>query len=142
MKLSDELSEQFRIILPKGNQRTRGQWLIHVIHGTKHGPLARYVKLRAAYAPGMPGTFSPPPRDSGSRHASRHVREARAVMHNEIVNYLFPLKLVAEKTFPAFPAHAQPAILRIWQEAHVWCRGLRGLTTDPLYVDSPLAKLF
>ena len=25
---------------------------------------------------------------------------------------------VAEKTFPAFPAHAQPAILRIWQEAH------------------------
>ena len=23
------------------------------------------------------------------------------------------------KTFPAFPAHAQPAILRIWQEAHV-----------------------
>ena len=25
------------------------------------------------------------------------------------------------KTFPAFPAHAQPAILRIWQEAH--CEG-------------------
>ena len=24
----------------------------------------------------------------------------------------------AGKTFPAFPAHAQPAILRIWQEAH------------------------
>ena len=22
------------------------------------------------------------------------------------------------KTFPAFPAHAQPAILRIWQEVH------------------------
>ena len=28
---------------------------------------------------------------------------------------------VAGKTFPAFPAHAQPAILRIWQEAH-WGR--------------------
>ena len=26
---------------------------------------------------------------------------------------------VAGKTFPAFPAHAQPAILRIWKEAHV-----------------------
>ena len=26
-----------------------------------HGPLARYVKLRVAYALGMPGTFSPPP---------------------------------------------------------------------------------
>ena len=24
-----------------------------------HGPLARYVKLRVAHAPGMPGTFSP-----------------------------------------------------------------------------------
>ena len=25
---------------------------------------------------------------------------------------------VAGKTLPAFPAHAQPAILRIWLEAH------------------------
>ena len=29
-----------------------------------HGPLVRYVKLRVAHAPGMPGTFSPPPRIS------------------------------------------------------------------------------
>ena len=29
-----------------------------------HGPLARYVKLRVARAPGMPGTFSPSPRVS------------------------------------------------------------------------------
>ena len=29
-----------------------------------HGPLARYEKLRVAHAPGMPGTFSPPPRVS------------------------------------------------------------------------------
>ena len=26
-----------------------------------HGPLTRYVKLWVAHAPGMPGTFSPPP---------------------------------------------------------------------------------
>ena len=26
-----------------------------------NGPLARYAKLRIAHAPGMPGTFSPPP---------------------------------------------------------------------------------
>ena len=26
-----------------------------------HGPLTRYVKFRMAHAPGMPGTFSPPP---------------------------------------------------------------------------------
>ena len=30
----------------------------------RYGPLARYVKLRVAHAPGMPGTFSPPPRAS------------------------------------------------------------------------------
>ena len=29
-----------------------------------YGPLARYVKLRVTHAPGMPGTFSPPPRFS------------------------------------------------------------------------------
>ena len=29
-----------------------------------HGPLARYVKFWVAHAPGMPGTFSPPPRVS------------------------------------------------------------------------------
>ena len=28
----------------------------------RHGPFARYIKLRVAHAPGMPGTFSPPPR--------------------------------------------------------------------------------
>ena len=31
---------------------------------TEHGPFVRYVKLRVVYAPGMPGTFSSPPRVS------------------------------------------------------------------------------
>ena len=31
---------------------------------TIHEPLARYVKLWVAHTPGMPGTFSPPPRFS------------------------------------------------------------------------------
>ena len=31
---------------------------------TLHGPLTRCVKLRVVHAPGMPGTFSPPPRVS------------------------------------------------------------------------------
>ena len=53
---------------------------------TGNGPLARYVKLRVVHAPGMPGTSSPPPTSNEvaswrSRHASRHVRHARAVMH-------------------------------------------------------------
>ena len=30
----------------------------------QNGPLARYVRLRVAHAPGIPGTFSPPPRVS------------------------------------------------------------------------------
>ena len=51
-----------------------------------NGPLTRYVKLRVAHAPGMPRTFSPPLTSKEtarlrSRHASRHVREARVVMH-------------------------------------------------------------
>ena len=33
-------------------------------HGKRNVPLARYVKLRFAHAPGMPGTFSPPARAS------------------------------------------------------------------------------
>ena len=40
-------------------------------------------------------------------HGSRTCH-ARAMMHVGIANP------VAGKTFPAFPAHAQPAILRIW----------------------------
>ena len=48
-------------------------------------------KLPVAHAPGMPGTFSPPPTSKQtasyrSRHASRHVRHARAVMHVGIAN--------------------------------------------------------
>ena len=56
-----------------------------------NGPLNRYVKLRVSHAPGMPGTFSLPPTSKEiasyrSRHASRHVRDARAVMHVGIDN--------------------------------------------------------
>ena len=37
-----------------------------------HGPLTRYVKLQVAHAPGMPRTFSPPPRvcDLGMHHGT------------------------------------------------------------------------
>ena len=55
------------------------------------GPLTRYVKLWVAHAPGMPVTFFPPPTSKEtasyrSRHASRHVPYARAVMHVGIAN--------------------------------------------------------
>ena len=43
---------------------------VNIISG--NGPLARYVKLRVAHAPGMPGTFSSPPRvnDPGMHHGT------------------------------------------------------------------------
>ena len=53
----------------------------------------------------MPGTFSPSPwvSDPDMHHGT-------CVMHARIVNWRFPLKSVAGKRFPAFPAHVQPAI--------------------------------
>ena len=51
--------------------------MICLINYFHHGPLARYVTLRAAHAPGMPGTFSPLPHvsDPGIHHGTcvRHV---------------------------------------------------------------------
>ena len=84
--------------------------LVVSAHETIHGPLTRNVTLRVAHAPGMPGTFSLSLRvsDLDIHH------DARAVMHVGIANQRFPLKSVARKTFPTFPAHAQPALLRIW----------------------------
>ena len=76
---------------------------------TEHnGPLTRYVKLQVAHAPGIPGTFPPPPTSKEtaskrSRRASRHVRDASGVMH---VGIAYPRW--RGKTFPAFPAHAHP----------------------------------
>ena len=79
-----------------------------LINSHRHGPLIRYVKLWVAHAPGMPGTFSLPP--TSKETASLRSRHARAVMHVGIAN-----PRCAGKTFPA---HAQPTILHICQEAH------------------------
>ena len=81
-----------------------------------HGPLTRYVKLRVAHVPGLPGTFSPPTTSKEtasqrSQHASRHVRHARAVMHAGIANPRWWGKL---------SRHPRPMCdpqLCIWQEA-------------------------
>ena len=83
--------------------------VIHMISGVGHGPLTRYVKLWVAHAPGMPGTFSQSSTSMEtasywSQYAPRHVLHACA--HG------------GRKTFPAIPAHAQPTILRICQQAH------------------------
>ena len=74
-----------------------------------YGPLASYVKLRVVHALGMPGTFSPPPRVSDP-----DMHHGTCVMHVPWCMPGFHLKSVAGKTFPAFPAHAQPTFLHIW----------------------------
>ena len=81
-----------------------------------HGPLSRYVKLRVAHAPGMPGTFSPPPRVS-----DLDMHHGTCVMHVPWGMPRSPTILCSRwrgEKFLAFPAHAQPAILRICQEDH------------------------
>ena len=85
--------------------------------GTKLG-LTDYRLLANALSPGMPGTFSPPLRVSDP-----DMHQGTCVMY---VPWCMPGSLTSgflwsrsrEKTFPAFPAHAQPAILRTSQEAH------------------------
>ena len=101
--------QQTRTVYPSRWKEFHSVLLCH--YSSWHGPLTRYGKLRVAHAPGM---FSPPPTSKEtaskrSRHPSRHMRLARAVMHVGVTNPRW-----RGKTFPAFPALAQPAILRIW----------------------------
>ena len=70
----------FQIVLNFFSDAITHPWAIF------NGPLTRYVKLRVAHAPGIPGTFSSPPSSKvtaskRSLHASWHVRYARTMMH-------------------------------------------------------------
>ena len=59
----------------------------------------------------MPGTF--PPHRGLAIPTCITTRDARVLMHAGIAKQWLPLKSVAGKTFPAFPAQAQSAFLRI-----------------------------
>ena len=71
-------------------------------------------KIAGAHAPGMPGTFSPSPQVSDpDMHHGTCVTHVPWCMPGSLTNgFLWNRR--RGKTFPAFPAHAQPAILRIW----------------------------
>ena len=70
--------------------------------------------LRFAHAPGMPGAFSPPPRISDpDMHHGTCVTHVPWCMSGSLTSG-FLWSRCRGKTFPAFPAHAQPAIVRIW----------------------------
>ena len=71
-------------------------------------------KIAGAHAPGMPGTFSPSPQvsDPGVHHGTC-VTHVPWCMPGSLTNGSLWNRRRGE-TFPAFPAHAPPAILRIW----------------------------
>ena len=81
-----------------------------------HGTWASYQirKFAGAHAPGIPGTSSPPPRvgDSDMHHGTC-VTHVPWCMPGSLTNGFLWICRRGE-TFPAFPAHSQPAILRIW----------------------------
>ena len=81
------------------------------------GLLPDTQKNRVSHAPGMLGKFSPPPtkKELANPDASRHMRDTRAVMHVGIATCGG-----GKKIFPAFPVHAQPAVLRIWYVRNQW----------------------
>ena len=81
---------------------------------SNNGPLARYEKLRVAHAPGMPGTFFPPPRvGDPDMHHGTCVKHVPWCMPGSLTRGLFEID--GGENAPGIPpAHAQPAILRIW----------------------------
>ena len=75
-------------------------------------------KIAGAHAPGMPGTFSLSPHVSDpDMHHGTCVTHVPWCMPGSLTSGFLRNRRQG-KTFPAFPAHAQPAIFRIWQEAH------------------------
>ena len=59
--------DQDRIWQPEHGFVSENIWIlicVSIEYYLSHGPLTRYVTLRVAHAPGMPGTFSPPTRVS------------------------------------------------------------------------------
>ena len=96
-----------------------------------HGPLTRYAKLRVVHAPGMPGTFSLPPRVSDpDMHHITCVTHVPWCMPGSVSSDFLWSRWRGE----IFPAQAQPVIWRIWQEAH-------GLTCDWLTLQIEVTTL-
>ena len=70
--------------------------------------------IAGAHAPGMPGTFSPSPQVSDpDMHHGTCVTHVPWCMPGSLTSSFLWNRRRGE-TFPAFPAHAPPAILRIW----------------------------
>ena len=80
-------------------------------------------KIAGVPAPGMPRTFSLSPQVSDpDMHHGTCVTHVPWCMPGSLTSGFLWNRRRGE-TFPAFPAHAQPAILPIWLEAHSWEAG-------------------
>ena len=81
---------------------------------TSSWAFCQICKIAAAHAPGMPGTFSPPPRESDpDMHHGTCVTHVPWCMPGSLTSgFLWNRR--RGKTFPTFPAHAEPANLLIW----------------------------
>ena len=77
--------------------RQHQPWYWPISPRKSRAPWASYQirKIAGAHAPGMPVNVFPATAGMRSRHALRHVRDARAVMHAGITNERFPLKSAA-----------------------------------------------
>ena len=82
-----------------------------------HGSLTRYVKLRVAHAPGMPGTFSRHRVSDPDMHHGKCATHVPWCMRGSLTSG-FLWSPWQGKRSRIFLAHAQPAILRIWKETH------------------------
>ena len=101
----------------------RPMWGLFSIRDSSLSPCSYQIRTIAdAHAPGIQGTFSLPPWVSDpDMHDGTCVTHVPSCMPGSLTSG-FLWSRWRGKTFPAFPAHAQPTILRIWQEAHwgIW----------------------
>ena len=96
-------------ILPQANWRRK-----ELNRTTRPWASCQIRKIAGAHAPGMPGTFSPSPQVSDpDMHHGTCVTHVPWCMPGSLTSGFIWNRRRGE-TFPAFPAHAQPAILRIW----------------------------
>ena len=83
-------------------KRNKDQWAMCIIPDIycRHGPLTRYEILRGAHAPGIPGTFPPPPRviDPGMHHGTCETHVPWRMPGSITRGFL-----CGGKIFPAFP---------------------------------------
>ena len=106
---------------PTSKQHMKSRpWLALSIFNCCQSSTNAIRKIAGAHAPGMPGTFSQTPRlsDPDTHHGTCVTHVPWCMPGSLTSGFLWSRRW--GKTFPAFPAHAQPTILRIWYEAHVF----------------------